>query len=141
MRRLGRLVVVALSALVSTNGPGVAANLCTIDRVERTAYGVNVFFSAMRILSINRPGSERRTIIADPMAREEVGRDRLGPFRGVSLYPEDRVLMPFGDHQWCEINVFAKDGKAGVDVTLWEPRVGGHADTLGEPRLQFFAPE
>ncbi|KAF0105280.1 MAG: hypothetical protein FD144_624 [Rhodospirillaceae bacterium] len=139
--RIGGRILAGLTALVSTSGPGVAANLCTIDRVERSADGVNVFFSAMRILSINRPGAERRTLIADPRAREAVGRDRLGPFRGASLYPDDRVLMPFGDYRWCEIIVFAKDGKVSADVTLWEPRVGGHADILGEPRLQSFAPE
>jgi len=140
MRCICCAALVGLIAVTAT--PGAATNLCTIDRVERTAHGVNIFFSAMRILSINRPGSEHRTVlVADPKAREAVGRDRLGPFRGASLFPDDRVLMPFGDHQWCEVNVFTKDGKVGVDVTLWEPRVGGHAGTLGEPRLQFFAPE
>ena len=131
-----------LIAVIATPSAGAATNLCTIDRVERTAHGVNIFFSAMRLLTIYRPGAERHTVlVADPKAREAVGRDRLGPFRGASLFVGDKVLMPFGASQSCEINVSVKDGKVGVDVTLWESRVGGHAGILGEPQLQFFAPE
>jgi len=132
---------VCFAVLLATHGRGIAANLCTIDRVERTTLGVNVYFSAMRLLTIYYPGLERRTVVADPKAREAVGRERLGPFRGVSLVVGDRVLMPFGDHQSCELNVFAKEGKMGVEVTLREPRVGGHGGILGESQMQFLAAE
>lgn len=140
MRCICCAALVGLIAVTAT--PGAATNLCTIDRVERTAQGVNIFFREMRLLTIYRTGVERRTVVvADPNAREAVGRDRLGPFKGVSLFEGDRVRTPFGASQSCEINVSTKDGKVGVDVTLWESRVGGHAGILGEPQLQFFAPE
>jgi hypothetical protein len=136
-----RLALLCLIALITSNTRSVAANLCTISHVERTQMGLNVYFSAQRILTIYQSGKQHLVVVVNPKAREAVGRDRLGPFRGVSLVVGDRVLMPFGDHLNCEINVLTNDRKLGVEVTLWERRAGGFGADLGEPQVQFFAGE
>ena len=141
MSRARRWAPLGLAALLAWHAPAAAENLCTVDRVERTGWGADVYFSAMRLLTIYRPGVERRVVVADPKARDAVGFDRLGPFRGVSLAVDDRVVMPFGDRRHCEIKVFAKDGRTWIEVTLWEPRVGGHAGTMGEGQMQVLVAE
>src|SRR4029077_13259010 len=92
-----RLTLMCLVALVAAHAPGAAANLCTIDHVERTPVGVNVYFSATRILTIYHSGPKSRVVVAVPKGGDAVGGDRLGPFRGVALVVGDRVLIPLGD--------------------------------------------
>jgi hypothetical protein len=131
-----------LVALVAAHAPGAAANLCTIDHVERTPVGVNVYFSATGILTIYHSGPKSRVVVADPKARDAVGGDRLGPFRGVALVVGDRVLIPLGDaYHTCELKVLATDGKITIDITQWDVRVGGFGGDMGEGQVQSIATE
>jgi hypothetical protein len=92
--------------------PVLAANICWIDRVEKTPSGVAVHFIQRRFVSLKKANGDGRTVIVDPAAA--AGDPKTLVALEVEL--EDTFYSSNLPEDGCGMKVVMKDEKIGVQA-------------------------
>jgi len=99
-------------------GPVEARDICWIDRIERTATGIRVFFSEPRVVFVK--GGVRSTVIeVDQNAPEREQSDKqLARVKSIEAVPGDQ-LRTDNNHDGCTMTVATQGTATGLSVKNW----------------------
>jgi hypothetical protein len=108
----------ALASLVATAASAEARDICWIDKVERTAVGVRVFFSEPRIVFVK--GAVKSTVFEVDQSKPEGGSSdgRISRAKSVEAIPGDK-LSTNNSHDGCTLTFKIEGNVAGLWVENW----------------------
>ena len=126
---LGSLCLTTVSVGAAEPGP------CGITRVEKTSFGVNVYFGKLTSLAVRRDGAGW-DVLVDPEASAPPGPTKAaGQSRALAVLPGDRFSWRAGAHAGCSMTVILVNDSIGIATDL-----GVSAPGLPPYRSEAFIP-
>jgi hypothetical protein len=116
MRVLANLGTVLVLSWQSTDA--AARDICWIERVKRTAAGVDVYFFDTRNVTVNTPTGKQQVYLAYPVNADRVrlyGNET--PVEAVPARLGDRLFSANTPHDSCGMTVVLKEGKIGLEAS------------------------
>ncbi len=113
-----RQPVVAIAGLAAISAPAEARDICFIDKVERTAAGVRVFFSEPRIVFVK--GAVKSTAFEVDQSKPEGGLSdgNIPRVKSVEIVAGDK-LSTNNSHDGCLMTLKMEGNVAGLWVENW----------------------
>ena len=94
-----------------------ARDICWVDRVKRTASGVEVYFWDQRSVTRLRPGQPPRSFLVYPVNATTVRQyDDLVPVEFVPAIAGDRLFSSNSPHDSCSLAVVVREGRIGLEL-------------------------
>jgi hypothetical protein len=113
---LRRLLLLGCVCFVATSVSAAEPSPCGITRVEKTPFGVNVYFGKTTSLDVRRDGAVWKVVVDPEAPAPPSPVNGVGRYRALAVLPGDRFFWSAGMHAGCNMAVILMNDSIGIET-------------------------